>query len=556
MGFSIFPAASASASNPTNDFTVNVGTSGFTNISLGTNFAAGSYVCTSSLSDITLDIYLLASDGSNAGFANATTATTTVVATKAFNTVVIYGANNNDTLTFAFKYVFSPTNVGSNVGAAPRLISLTPSSLPNQNNTTTITGQNFATDVAITFTGSDNVVRSAKAITRNSATSLTVTRPDALPPTHSPYAVTAANPGISSPTSTNSHILSAAITSGSFLTWATSPTLDFAYFNTAFSQTLSATDADGGSSPAYAVVSGSFPTGISLASNGVISGTSTSTTFGTYTIIISATDAGGNVTNQTFTMTYASATGGTITASGSTVTHTFTSNASFVPLRSMSISYTTIGGGGGGGGGAGGGNGGGGGGGGAFAAVGTTTLSSSTGITVGGGGSAGAQNATGGSGTSTTFVANAAGGSPGAGTSDWTGARGGDGGSGGGGGGFGNQQGGRQSGGAGGSSGGGGTAAQGAGGNGNGGNNARGGGGGGGGGGMNQTGGGAAGTPGGGAGGASSYGWNSGSANAQQGFPANSAGGGGGGGGGGNQAGGSGTGGGAGGGGAVIITYS
>jgi len=286
-----------------NDFMINLGTSGYTNVSLSNNFSAGSYICTSSLSDTTLDIYLISSDGTNAGYANATSGTTIISASKTFNRVVVYGGTNNDTLSFEFKYVFSPSDVSDNVlGAAPKIISASTSSLPNIGSTTTITGQNFATDITATFVGSDNVNRSG-SVSRTSATSLIVTRPSTLPIEHAPYTLILQNPGISNPTSTNSNKLISYITVGSSPTWVTSTTLNTAFISQAFSQTIQATDSDGGSSITYQIVSGSLTPGLSLnTSTGVISGTPTGST-GSSTVTISATDSGGNSVNRTFTQT-------------------------------------------------------------------------------------------------------------------------------------------------------------------------------------------------------------------------------------------------------------
>ncbi|NDE62494.1 MAG: cadherin repeat domain-containing protein, partial [Cyclobacteriaceae bacterium] len=92
-----------------------------------------------------------------------------------------------------------------------------------------------------------------------------------------------------------------AITAGAVPVWVTSTTLNASAIDTAFSQTISATDADGGSSITYAIISGAFPTGLSLnTSTGAITGTP-SGSVGTYTVTISATDSGGNAVNRTFT---------------------------------------------------------------------------------------------------------------------------------------------------------------------------------------------------------------------------------------------------------------
>jgi len=215
-------ASSASSGAASNDFIISTGTSGNTTVTLSKDFPVGSYVVTSALSDTAYDIYLVASDGTSAGSVNSTTASTTIDASKAFNTVVIYGAQNNDTFTFTFKYVFSPSADNTSIVAAgPRVTSVGTNVLPNVDSSTTITGKNFASNVTVTFTGTDNVVRNAKSVTRNSSTSLTVVRPDDLPNAYQPYTITVLNPGISAPTSTNLHKLGS-LSAGSVPTWSTS----------------------------------------------------------------------------------------------------------------------------------------------------------------------------------------------------------------------------------------------------------------------------------------------------------------------------------------------
>lgn len=302
MALSYTSITSGSASGA--DFTISVGSSGYTKSDLGKNFGSGNYICTSSLSDSTLDIYFLNEDGTVAGYANATTATTTVSASKTFRYVVIYGATSNDTLTFQYKTVVSPTtNSTADLVIGPRVISISNSSLKNIDDTTTITGQNFATDVAVTFTGTGYSATAAKSIVRVSSTSLVVTRPDNFPPSASPYTITVTNPGTISPTSSNAHILSNSVTAGSAPSWSTSATLPTFTRNSAYSTTLVATD-EAGSSIVYSAVSGSLPTGLSLnTSTGVISGTPTSSLTTTYTV--RATDSGGNYVDRTFTLTNA-----------------------------------------------------------------------------------------------------------------------------------------------------------------------------------------------------------------------------------------------------------
>jgi len=299
MAISIIPPASSSSGSASNDFTLNLGTSGYTKSTLDTTFPAGSYVVTSTNLDSTLDIYLLASDGTIAGVANAGATSFTVSATKEFNTVVVYGGTSNEALSFVFKYVFSTSTNSTTdfTSVGPRIISITPSSLPNINDTVAITGQNFATDVTITFTGTDSVVRNAKSIVRGSSTSLTVTRPDNMPVSANPYTITAANPGVTSPTSSNAHKLINSVGAGASPVWVTTSPIHYDFGTAWNGGSLSATDADGGSSITYTVVSGSLPSGISLSSNGVFTGTPTTSQM---SASIRATDSGGNFIDRTF----------------------------------------------------------------------------------------------------------------------------------------------------------------------------------------------------------------------------------------------------------------
>ena len=302
MAIQQIPASSSSAAGE--DFTISVGASGNTKSDLGKSFGSGNYICTSSLSDSSLDIYLLGSDGSVAGYANATTSTTTVVASLPFRHIVVYGATSNDTLTFQYKTVVSPaTNSTSDLVIGPRAISVSASSLKNINDTTTITGQNFATDVTVAFTGTSYSSTSAKSIVRASSTSLLVTRPDNFPPSASPFTITLTNPGTVSPISSNSHMLSNAVTAGAAPTWSTAASLPTFTRAVAYSTTVVATD-ETGSTITYSTVSGSLPTGLTLnGSTGVISGTPTTALTTTYTI--RATDQGGNFVDRAFTLTNA-----------------------------------------------------------------------------------------------------------------------------------------------------------------------------------------------------------------------------------------------------------
>ena len=216
------------------------------------------------------------------------------------------GGTTGDILGFSYKTTFTTAAETTETGAAPVLLNASPTALPNINNSLTLTGYNFASGMSVTFTGSDLSVRSAKSVVVGSPTSAIVTRPDAFSVSASPYTLTATNPGVNAPVGTNSHILaSPTITAGVNPVWVTaSGTLAAsAYSGAGYSGSVSATDADGGSSVTYSIVSGSLPTGLSINSTtGGFTGTSSGTPGTTYTFTVRATDSGGNTADRSFSI--------------------------------------------------------------------------------------------------------------------------------------------------------------------------------------------------------------------------------------------------------------
>lgn len=300
-----------------NDFFITV-TGAVTSTTMAKTVSAGDYTISSAQSDGTFDLYLFATDGSQAGY----TKTSALTAEKSFNKVVLLGGTIGDTITFTYKNTYSSVATSSETLAGPFITSLSTSSMPNQNDTVVITGGNFASDVVVKFTGTGYSATDAKSISRTSSSSLTITRPDNFPPSAAPYTITITNPGVTSPTGSSLHISSNAITSaGAAPVWVTTSPLPIFAYNASYSTTLSATDANG--SVSYSIVSGSIPSGLSLnSSSGVISGTPTSSSNTTFTI--RATDLGGNYVDRSFSMANASPTWVT----GSILT-TFTKNVSY-----------------------------------------------------------------------------------------------------------------------------------------------------------------------------------------------------------------------------------
>jgi len=176
-------------------FSLIVGSSGNTTFTFDTDQPAGAYSISSQLNDTTFDVYLVTSGNQNAGYTNSSA----LEATLAFNRVVVYGGAENDVLSFVTPAITPATKGDVADGAAPFLTSATPTTLASIDDTTTVTGGNFATDVGISFMGQDTVAVSAKSVVRSSSTELIVTRPDSFPEAQQPFTMTATNAGITNP---------------------------------------------------------------------------------------------------------------------------------------------------------------------------------------------------------------------------------------------------------------------------------------------------------------------------------------------------------------------
>lgn len=293
----MYTAAGWISATGANDFSLNI-TGVYTTVTFDQSYSSGSYSIVSFLTDNTLDVYAYATDGSLAGY----TGTKAFTASQRFNKMVVLGGSAGDVLQFSYKTTYPTTPTTSEVTAGPFITNITPSFMENINDTVTITGGNFATDVSVAFTGTGYSSTVAKTIVRSSSSQLIVTRPDNFPISASPFTVTVTNPSIANqPLGSSAHISLNSITAGNAPVWVTSSVLPIFTRNVSYSTTLSGTDSDGGSSVSYSLFSGSLPTGLSLnSSTGVISGTPTSALNTSFTIRL--TDAGLNYVDRQFTL--------------------------------------------------------------------------------------------------------------------------------------------------------------------------------------------------------------------------------------------------------------
>jgi len=265
------------------------------------NFLAGDYILTSRLNDLSLDIYLVSPTDTLVGYSSDSLK---ITASGEFNRIVILGGTVGDFITFAFTATayedrYTASAVTNQVKAGPVITSLSNYSFANVNDSSTVTGINFASDITATFTGIDAVARNAKSVTRNSATELIVVRPDTMPSNQSPYTLTLSNPGVDNPSKTAANTV--AVTLSPNPTWSTAAgALANMVRTVPYSVTLSASS---GFTITYSIVDGALPAGLSLnSSTGVISGTPTTANGSPYSFTVRATAEGILGANRAFTI--------------------------------------------------------------------------------------------------------------------------------------------------------------------------------------------------------------------------------------------------------------
>lgn len=341
MGISQFPSASGGAA-ANYDFVVDMNDTTNNVIELGSGYIAGAYNISLASGDSSFDIYLVDENGDSVGYSNSSS----IVATGAFETVVVLGVATDEVVSFTFTGAVSDASAeGTETGAGAYLTSISPSDLPAADDTATVIGGNFSTAVEIYFE-SGTVSKSAKNITRTDSTALIVTRPDEFDPALDPWDVKAINPGVTPPTGSNAHILAGTVDAGAVPVFTTTSPLTTGTVNSAYAGTIVATDADG--SVTYSITAGSVPAGISFNSaTGVLSGTPTA---GGETFTVQALDEGGNSNTREFTLPIQLATGGSVTSFDGKTYHIFETSDDFVVLGSIpSLEYLVVAGGAGGG---------------------------------------------------------------------------------------------------------------------------------------------------------------------------------------------------------------
>ena len=265
----------------------------------------------------------------------------------------------------------------------------------NSTNTIAIIGTNFVSGATVALIGTDGTEINPTSTTFNNATQITATF-NAISSSIEPYDIRVTNP------SNLYGVYYDILTVNDKPVWTTAAGSLGEFSQGAISYQLQATDEES-NSLTYSLVSGSLPTGLTLSSSGLISGTNTGTSGTTYNFTISVSDSFNNSQSRAFSafIPYPTVTGGTLNSDATYYYRTFTATGNLV-VSGASISGDILMVGGGGAGGRSLTGGGGGGSVGYFTSVNIPTGNNT--VTIGGGGTDGSSSTGGSKGTASTFL--------------------------------------------------------------------------------------------------------------------------------------------------------
>ena len=220
------------------------------------------------------------------------------------------------------------------IDSPPSITGVTPTSWNSDGatrQTFTVSGSNLQSGATAKFIGNDGTEYTGVNLSVTNSTTFTMQNTTSMMVANEPYDIVFTNPSGLAATiedaidagATPSFTTAANTNLGSTSGGAVNPSLT----------TAAATDADG-HTVTHTISAGSLPGGLSMATNGAITGTVSAVGSSTnYTFTVNATDGINAVTRQfVITVTppaFMTATGGTITTNGDYKVHTFTSSGTF-----------------------------------------------------------------------------------------------------------------------------------------------------------------------------------------------------------------------------------
>ena len=220
-------------------------------------------------------------------------------------------------------------------------------SVAGGNATIAINGSFFDTTAStVTFEGSGETLNTA-SITRNSSNLLTVTvARSGFDNSNEPYSIKVLN------SSGLSATLADALTQDAPPTFSTNANTNIGTVyegstNFANLTTIAATDPDS-DTITHTISAGALPSGVSLNTNGTLTGTVGSSQAGNFTFTVQAATSNYTITRQFIMSVAVLPTGGNVTTDGTYRIHTFTSSGTFTTAFNAGVELLVVGGGGGG----------------------------------------------------------------------------------------------------------------------------------------------------------------------------------------------------------------
>lgn len=220
-------------------------------------------------------------------------------------------------------------------------------SVAGGNATIAINGSFFDTTAStVTFEGSGETLNTA-SITRNSSNLITVTvARSGFDNSNEPYSIKVLN------SSGLSATLADALTQDSPPTFSTNANTNIGTVyegstNFANLTTIAATDPDG-DTITHTISAGALPSGVSLNTNGTLTGTVGSSQAGNFTFTVQAATSNYTINRQFIMSVAVLPTGGNVTTDGTYRIHTFTSSGTFTTAFNAGVELLVVGGGGGG----------------------------------------------------------------------------------------------------------------------------------------------------------------------------------------------------------------
>lgn len=197
-----FSSLSGGSGSTSGDFVIDMNDSVNDTVELARLFPAGAYNYTTSSASSGFDLYFISEDGTSVAYSTSSP----VVVTEQFDTVVALGLPSDEVITFTYSGpVSNADGEGDEPGAGAYISTIFTSDLFNADDSTAISGGNFANDLEVNFVSGDTSV-AAKSVTVSDTQNAIVVRPDSINPQLQPYKLEVVNPGVQTPDASENNL--------------------------------------------------------------------------------------------------------------------------------------------------------------------------------------------------------------------------------------------------------------------------------------------------------------------------------------------------------------